>query len=336
MKLIKTTTALTLLICPLLLTGCSYEMASTVDLELPTVAVNPEKAEDLCRQGKVYSDNNQLEAAIASFGFALEENPNLTEAHLGMGHAYRIYGSYNVAENAYTRAVKSNPQNYDANYYLGLSYQMQDKIQRAIKQYLRAIIIDPNRVEANRDIASAYLEVGAPQKALDYALKATKADPTSQVVWINLAATANLLGKYDVAVEAYREAAELAPLTPELIPSFANAHIKLKNYTRARNLLEPLIASSDSPSVIERYAYVLFKLKQYPDAMAYYNHSLSINPNHIAALNGKGACFMTLYVQGDRTDNNLKNQAFTAWRKSLKLEPRQPRIVDLLSRYNHM
>ncbi len=61
---------------------------------------------------------------------------------------------------------------------------------------------------------------------------------------------------------------------------------------------------------------------------------MKMEPNSTAALNGVGVCLMTHYLQGDRQDKALRDQAVDSWRKSIRLRPNQPRIVDLLARFS--
>ncbi|QDU32437.1 tetratricopeptide repeat protein [Poriferisphaera corsica] len=348
---LKTASTLCLISLSLMQGGCflfsnsdAYEQTHSRPFEpgkpikaAPVMEMSQEQrvtSDTLIAEGHEYRDMGKLDAALASFGLALEENAQITEAHIGMGHIFLDRGNAGIAENAYQRAVRSAPNDYDANYYLGLSYQMQDKVKLAIRQYLRAITINPKRVEANRDVASAYLQGGAPEAAIKYARKAVKIDPSSQEAWCNLAATANLLGYFDEAVEAYRTAAELGELPKEAIPAFAAAHIKLKNFERAKNLLESLTGNQNDPYIIERLAYANFKLSHFEDAMAGYKRVLEIQPKNVAALNGIGGCYLTKYLQEGRKDIKLKQLGFEAWRKSLRIKPNQGRIIDLLNRYN--
>jgi Flp pilus assembly protein TadD len=63
---------------------------------------------------------------------------------------------------------------------------------------------------------------------------------------------------------------------------------------------------------------------------------MALNPDDTATLNGLGACLMTLYIQDGRTNNAQRDEALNAWRKSIRLDPQQPRITDLLSRFSRL
>ena len=281
-------------------------------------------------------DEGFTDASLSALSLALEVNPKLTEAHMGMGEIFRQRGDYELALNSYEAAVEIEPNNFKAHYYLGLTNQLSGNPEAAVQTYLKALSISPQNFDANRDIASAYLQLGQPDSALPYARLATKVNPESQPAWSNLAATYSLLGRYEEAIDAYRTANELGELADPVLLGLADAHIRLGNYPRAINTLNSLILSSPSATAHERLGYALFKLRRYEDALDQYENALQFDTEDIAALNGAGACYMTLYIEGERENAFQSERAKECWRRSVQLQPDQPRIIDLLSRYSRL
>lgn len=275
--------------------------------------------------------------ALETLRLAVAENPRLTEAHLGMGAIHHEQGDYEAARRRYETASSIEPNNYEARYHQGLMLQLLGRPAEAVRRYLQALTIAPDAFEANRDIASAYLQQGKPETALPYARRSTRLKPGSQPAWTNLAAIYSLLGRYAEAVDAYRIANEQGPLADVVLLGLADAHIRLGNFSRAINTLNALIISSEPqpPSTAyERLGFALFKMRQYERSLEHYQEALALDPNEVAALNGVGAIYMTLYIHGQRSNDYQRMKTLAAWRKSLRLNPDQPRIVDLLTRYD--
>lgn len=295
--------------------------------------VREQAAQAHMAEAQDFLDRGQLDSALAAFGLALEENPTLVDAYMGMGSIYHERGDYELASRSYERATNIEPNNFDAQYYLGLMHQLVGRIEQAISTYLRALAIDPDHYDANANLASAYLQLGQAESALPYAKRATQLRPDDQAAWANLAATYSLMRDYRQAVSAYRRASELGEAAQPILLGLAEAHIRMGNFPEAENVLRSVLGIEPSAPAFERMGYILFKQQRFVDALNHFNQALNINPSDTAALNGVGVAKMTLFLKGGRTERNLKDDAISAWRKSLRLEPDQPRILDLLSRY---
>lgn len=296
-------------------------------------------AQKLVEEGELFLDQGLTNAALEAFNKALEQNPRLVRAHMGIGAAYRAREEYERAEQAYQTALKIEPNSFDARYYLGLCYQFLNRLDDAIRTYLQALTINPNSFEANRDLASAYLQKNLPGSALPYARNATRLRPEDQSAWANLAATYSLLERYEDAVDAYREAIELGDMHDAIVLGLADAHIRLGNFERAINTLEALLRQNPrSATAHERLGYAHYKKRQHEDALYHFRAALSIDSNDTAALNGLGVTLMTLYIQSGRVAANeaQRVEALSAWRRSLMIDDQQPHILELLSRYQKL
>lgn len=278
-------------------------------------------------------DSGKLDAALAEFGQALEDNPTLVDAHLGMGGIYHELQEPAQAARAYERAAAVDPNNAEARYREGLMRQILGELPRAISLYLEALKIEPDKSEANRDLATAYVQADRPEFALPYALRAVELAPEEQAASANLAAVQNLLGNHAEALRAYRSATELGPLDDRVLLGLANTHLKLGNYQRAANTLQSVVRSRPTPGAFERLGYAEFKRRNFAAALEHYRAALALDANEIGALNGLGAVLVTYYLQGGREEREQIEEAMEAWRRSIRLRPNQSAIVDLLARY---
>src|SRR5262245_44121403 len=80
--------------------------------------------------------DGDLDRALEEFGRAIEVNPNMTSAHMGMADIYRMRGDYSRAEQRYGRAAAIEPRNFDAQYFHGLMLHLLDRLPDAIQAYL--------------------------------------------------------------------------------------------------------------------------------------------------------------------------------------------------------
>lgn len=310
----------------LFLTGCAVSQSQRAE----------KQAQAHLGSAEQYQASGLLDSALAEFGLALEVNPNIADAHIGMGQIYQERGQPELARRAFERATIVDPESFEAFYGLGFNSQILGRLREALRAYSRAWYLDPEDFKVNRELGSTYLQMSRPDEALTFVKKATELDPDSQAAWCNLAATYNLLGRYDEAVDTYRQAAELGDLADPVLLGLADAHIHLDNLQQAMNVLDALIRRSPSVTAYERLGYVKFKMRQFKEALFEYRQALALDPNDTATLNGLGACQMTLYIQGERNNKALRDEALNAWRKSIRLDQNQPKITDLLSRFSRL
>ena len=59
-----------------------------------------------------------------------------------------------------------------------------------------------------------------------------------------------------------------------------------------------------------------------------------MDADHYPALNGIGVCLLNKYLLSQRADTQARRDAVEALRHSLRVNRRQPKIIDLLSRYD--
>lgn len=273
------------------------------------------------------------DAALATLSLAIQENPRLTAAYLEIASIHQRRGDYGQAEERYDQAARIEPNNFDAQYGSALAKHLAGKLRAAVRVYLRALTLQPDSFDANRDLSAAYLQLGESAQALPYAMRSTRLDPDSQPAWSNLAVAFAMQGRWDGAIGAYRQAAELGDLDDPVLLGLAEAHIRMGNYGRAINTLDTLLRSEPTATAHERMGYANFKLRRFEQALRHYDAALNLDDEDLAALNGKGVCHVTLFIEGRYENPYHKVKGVEAWRKSLAISPGQPRIVDLLARY---
>ncbi len=284
-------------------------------------------------RARLYMEYELPETALLQFELALDQNPKLVEALLGLGDFYRYEGELDRAAELYRKAVRLRPKSFDAQHSLGLVRQLEGQLAKAVARYLRALVIRPDSFVANHHLAGAYLQMGEPGEARVYAERAVELDPESQAAWATVGTAYSMLGMPEDAVNAYRQAVELGEMAEPVLLGLADAHLRLGHFEQAVVVLESLEAESPSVTLYERLGLARFKMRRYGDALASYRRALAIDGDDVASLNGLGVCLMTLYLQSGRAEQAYHDEALDAWRRSIQHQPGQARIVGLLMRY---
>lgn len=285
-----------------------------------------EQARELKSQGRE-------DEALALLTRAIEQNPTLTVAHLEMADIFERTGDYEGAERSFATAATQQPTNFDAQFGHGRVLQSLNRVAESVRAYLRALSIRPDHFEANLNLATAYITLEGPTQALPYAQRAVQLQPDNGPAHANLGAVYSALGRHREAVEHYQSAAELMQLTPALLLNMAESLGKLERYDEMINTLDAANRVGPSAQAYERIGFARFKLRQYDAAIASFREALALDPEHFPALNGLGVCLLNQYIVSGKTNVAAHDESMSNFKRSLRINQRQPRIVELIARY---
>ncbi len=316
---------LTLALAVLPVAGCatSTVVSRNVQAESETIA---DEGQRLLRSGN-------LDAALAEFERAIAINPELTVAYLGAGDIHRRSGDYTRAEESYREAARLEPNSFRAQYSHGLSLQLLQRVSEAIRAYLRALAIDPDHFAANLNLAIAYLSIGEPGQGVAFAERAVGIRPDDGPARVNLAATYAAMDRHADAVIEYQQAAERMELSPELLLGLADSLGRTGRYAEMAATLEQLVRVAPTATAYERLGSAWFRLRAYPDALRAFRQATELDPRHYPAWNGVGVCLLNRYLWEKGQDETLRDGAVEALRRSLRIRPNQPQIIELVRRY---
>lgn len=250
-----------------------------------------------------------------------------------MGDIYADQGEHAKAERSYRKAAEVEPRSFDAQFKHGLVLQILNRVSESVRAYLRALAVRPNDFEANRNLATAYLQLEEPAQALVYAERAIELDPEDGPARVNLGAVYAALDRHADAVTAYQAAAERMELTAELLLNLADSLGKVHRHEEMLNTLDRLLTLAPSAQAHERRGFALFRLRRYDEALAAFQTSAETDDRHYPAHNGVAVCKLNGYEFSDRENDGLRREAVEALRRSLRIKQDQPRIADLLNRY---
>lgn len=292
-----------------------------------------ERAEDALARARSALDAGELDEARAAFEAAIERNPSMAEAHLGIGDLHQLEGDLPAAAEAYANATRLSPREFEAHYKHGLVLHLLDRLGEAVRAYLAALRLTPDDFDANLNLATAYLQLGEPEQGVPFAERAVELRPTSGPARVNLGALYSAIGRNEDAAESYLLATEYTEPTPSLLLSLADSQAKSGALEAARFTLERLTNQQPSALAWERLGSIHFRMRDYPSALEAFRESLRLDARSAPALNGLAVCRLNEYLWSGKTDLAALEEARSALRESLRINARQPRIKELLTRF---
>lgn len=309
------------------------------EIEMPTInepAARPRSREEASfAQAVQLHAAGDLQSALRELERAIAYNPQFTLAYLESGDIYMEMAQYEQAERQFALAVRNEPRNYMAQYRHAQVLHKLARLEESNRAYLRALSIRPSSFDANLGISTVLLEMGRVEQSLPYAQRAVRSEPPSGRARMHLGNVYAAIDRHEEAVVEYQQAAELmdAP-TPGLLLNMAESLNQLQRYAEMVGALDQLVRIEPSAIAYERLGSGLFRLKRYDDALAAFASAAEQDPDHFPAYNGIAVCELNTYLWSSKTDGGARERAVNAMRQSLRIDSKQPRIVELLRRYN--
>ncbi len=174
--------------------------------------------------------------AAAHFRGELALQPELAEAHAGLGDALKAMGEREQAIASYRRAIELAPNVAALHNVLGLALQERGDVDAAIACFRQALSLDPHHAGAHVNLGVARHSEGDDEAALAHFRKALATDPGHVAALHNMGSICLGLGDLDEAMSCYQRALLQRP-------DYADAHLNLGTALHALGRIEPARAS---------------------------------------------------------------------------------------------
>lgn len=126
--------------------------------------------------GSAYRAKDEVKA-LESYQRAVEINPNLSDAYVGLAATYWVSGKIDDAIKYFKKAIEINPKDVAAYFNLGILYENIEQIDEAIALYEKTIEIDPNFTDVYVTLGDLYSEKGEKDKAIKTYERVIELDP---------------------------------------------------------------------------------------------------------------------------------------------------------------
>lgn len=307
------------------------------------------RAFDHYARSQILADAGELDAALRELAKAIQEDPELSVAHTATGDIHRKRGSHLLAARSYRSACKANPYAFRPHYNLGVTYQVlaeaakavraySDYLRKAVHVYLRAVTIAPDDFEASLNLAACYFQLGKYDLAEDYCKAAAEINPDSPQVHSNLGVIYDSQNRLYEAIWAYKASLELDTHQPKLLLNLGSTYLRqgpnpLGRCKSALRVFE-IAAEQDpkDPAPHRQMGLCHYRLKDHPAAIDAYRRALALDKRDAAAYRGIGTVYMTQYVL-DQSKTDLRDRALDSWNASLEIDPDQKDLIRLVRKY---
>lgn len=232
-----------------------YETAE--DWLTKAVALDPVNAEYLSNLGRAQLRQDKIDAAIKTFEAAIAIDTENAAARIGLADALHEKNDPAASIAYFEDAVRREPNAPGPLNHLGKALIDGGRVQEAVEILLKAMSMKIDYAPAHTTLGIAFTELGMLDEALQCHITARMLD-NEDIYGLNKLADVYVKQRdFDKAHEVYQRVIEIAPNDP-------NSHLKLGS---------SLFSHQD----------------RYDEAMALFNHALTLNPTHAITYNNIGA-----------------------------------------------
>lgn len=190
-------------------------------------------------RGERNLSHGRYESALADYERSVSFDPKFARAYIEMGTSYLQLKKHAEAEAAFKQAMSIDNDSC-ASCGLGMVYSELRRYEEADKAFKKAISLSPNDVCAFEQSGRMYYYQGKYQKAIEVFKQASTLQPR--------ATTYHFLGnayafrqRFDEALNAYRQAVQLAPDYEPAYPDLGAAYYRLQRHKEAAAAFEQAI-----------------------------------------------------------------------------------------------
>ncbi|HEY0243167.1 MAG TPA: protein kinase [Gemmatimonadaceae bacterium] len=131
---------------------------------------------------------------------AIDLDPNLADAHLGIGNMLQIEFKWEEAEAHFRRALEIEPNNAQAHQWLGDMYWIAGRASESVPEIRKAVALDPSASAIRADLAGTLFNLNRLDEAMEHTRRTFEVDSAFPFNTPNLAVIHYLRGDYDSVV----------------------------------------------------------------------------------------------------------------------------------------
>ncbi|MGE5626398.1 MAG: tetratricopeptide repeat-containing sulfotransferase family protein [Bacillota bacterium] len=238
----------------------------------------------LIAQAVRHQQQGQYAEAERLYADALQQDPDLPDAHHFMGLLAHQTGRQELAESHMHRALALAPRraefryNY-ANMLLGLG-----RPQDAAQQFQQAVDIDPRMADAWLGLGMVLHSLQHHMHAIACFRNALELNARSKTAWQELGECFQALSMFPEALEAYRSASNAAPEDPRLLLAVATVLMEMRRDSEAEETFRRLLAMAPNlPEIHYQHGVYLSNRGDFTAARAALERALELAPDFYQA-----------------------------------------------------
>ena len=244
----------------------------------PTDGMSPlqtKSAQELVTIGFIYLANKNLKIAELHFSSAINKDPKMVDAYIGLGRAEMLKGNYDGALAGFSRALELDPDSVPALVGGAKAFRSEGKMNAAIKKINAAMMIDPENINVLKELALIYDLMGKENLSKTLYLEIVNRAPDQATSHNNLGLNYMVREKYSEAILSFLQALELDENNIRIKNNLASAYLLNGDTTNALLIFKGTVGEAEAYNNI---GYLFMTQGRFDEAEQSLNKAMQLNP----------------------------------------------------------
>jgi tetratricopeptide (TPR) repeat protein len=242
-----------------------------------TSSLKNKSPQELVNAGFIYLANKNVKIAELHFTKALDKDPKMADAFIGIGRTEMLKGNYSAALIGFTRARELKPDSVQALVGEAQALRSNGKLDAAIKRINEAMMVAPDDINVLKELAMIYDLMGKENLSGPLYLEIVERSPDQAAGHNNLGLNYMVRGEYPEAILSFLQALEIDRKNSRIKNNLASAYLLNGDKYSALNIFKATIGEA---AAYNNIGYLLMTQGHFDEAEQALNKALQLDPRH--------------------------------------------------------
>ncbi|NWW81487.1 TMTC1 protein, partial [Climacteris rufus] len=280
--------------------------------------LNPQHNRALFNLGNLLKSQGKKEEAVILLRDSIKYGPEFADAYSSLASLLAEQERLKEAEEVYKAGIENCPESSDLHNNYGVFLVDTGSPERAMSHYRQAILLSPAHHVAMVNLGRLHRSLGQNKEAEVWYKRALKVSRKAEIL-SPLGALYYNTGRYEEALQVYREAAALQPSNREIRLALAQV-LAMMGRTREAEKMTNHILNEDA-ECLECYrllSAIYSKQELYAKALEAIEKALQLKPKDPKVISE------LFFTKGNQLrEQNLLDKAFESYKRAVELNPDQ-------------
>ncbi|NXG19738.1 TMTC1 protein, partial [Grallaria varia] len=280
--------------------------------------LNPQHNRALFNLGNLLKSQGKKEEAVILLRDSIKYGPEFADAYSSLASLLAEQERLKEAEDVYKAGIENCPESSDLHNNYGVFLVDTGSPERAMSHYRQAIRLSPAHHVAMVNLGRLHRSLGQNKEAEVWYKRALKVSRKAEIL-SPLGALYYNTGRYDEALQVYREAASLQPSNKEIRLALAQVLAMMGRTKEAEKMTNHIL--SEDVECLECYrllSAIYSKQEHYAKALEAIEKALQLKPKDPKVISE------LFFTKGNQLrEQNLLDKAFESYKRAVELNPDQ-------------